>query len=82
MPFKYETKGEPVPNLPGARQIGSQIRQHISYTDYQIIQVSEGEALIADTETGEREIWYLNDHHAGYTLQIGRWGYEYGRDAA
>jgi hypothetical protein len=62
------------------KRIGSQIRERISETRYVVESVHDGQATIRDTETGQRERWYANDHHAGYTLQIGRWGYEYGCD--
>lgn len=79
MRYKYEEKGEPVPSLgEGARRIGSQIRQHISYTDCKVLSLSFGQAIIQNGDT--KEVWGVNDTHAGYTLQIGRWGYEFMRD--
>jgi hypothetical protein len=79
MKFKYESKGESISNMAGARRIGSQIRQHISYTEYRLLTVLDRQAIIEDTETGKKELWLVSDYNPGYTLQIGRWGYEFAR---
>jgi hypothetical protein len=51
------------------KKIGSQIRVTLKEAGYTFIRPNNGEPA---------EMWYANNHHAGYTIQIGRWGYEFG----
>ena len=39
-----------------------------------------GAFAVLEAPDGQLEVWYANDDHAGYTIQIGRWGYEFGHD--
>jgi len=39
-----------------------------------------GEVILED-ESGKRELWAANDDHAGYTVEIDGWGYEFVRGA-
>ena len=62
-----------------AKQIGSQYRETLAESGYKLVGRYPG-AVILEDEEGKREIWYANDDHAGYTVQVGRWGYEFGAD--
>ena len=60
--------------------IGSQLRETLDSCGYHLWgRPEKGVDAVRDTD-GHREIWYASNDHAGYTIQIGRWGYEYGRD--
>jgi len=59
------------------QKYGSQIRERIEETDYDIIKTNEDEVLLKDRVTGNIERWFVNDHHAGYTIEINEVGYEF-----
>jgi hypothetical protein len=60
-----------------ARQIGSQHRETLAESGYRLVKRPfDGEVILADAD-GNRELWVVNDHHAGHTIQVGRWGYEF-----
>lgn len=61
------------------KQIGSQAREPLKESGYKLVGRLKGAVILQD-ETGKKELWYANDDHAGYTIQVGRWGYEFGRD--
>lgn len=62
------------------RRIGSQLRETLAESGYRLVgRPGPGQVILEDAE-GKKELWYANDHHAGYTVQVGRWGYEYGQD--
>lgn len=63
-----------------ARQIGSQYRETLRESGYQLVARKPGMVLL-EAPDGQREIWAANDQHAGYTIQIGRWGYEFVSDS-
>jgi hypothetical protein len=62
------------------KQIDSQHRETLAESGYRLVGRYPGAVILEDKETGLRELWYANDDHAGYTVQVGRWGYEFGRD--
>jgi hypothetical protein len=63
-----------------AKQIGSQLRVSLAESGMRLVARKPFMVLLEYVDTGEREIWYARDYHAGYTIQVGRWGYEYGMD--
>lgn len=63
------------------RQIGSQHRVTLAESGYKLIRRQPG-LVILEAPDGQREAWYANDSHAGFTIQIGRWGYEFAHDVA
>jgi len=63
-----------------ARRIGSQTRELLKDSGYILDGRFKRAVILKNKEDGGRELWYANDSHAGYTIQIGRWGYEFGRD--
>lgn len=66
-----------------SKQIGSQLRETLAESGYKLIGRRPGEVLLEppDFPASPREVWYANNDHAGYTIQVGRWGYEFGRDS-
>ena len=62
--------------------IGSQKREKLKESGYRLVsRPGSGRVVLAPVDGGgPSEIWYASDHHAGYTIQIGRWGYEFGMD--
>ena len=60
--------------------IGSQHREMLKESGYKLVARWKGAVILEDTFSGQRELWYASDHHSGYTIQVGRWGYEYGSD--
>lgn len=66
-----------------AKQIGSQYRETLAESGYKLVGRRPGAVLLepSDYPAQPREAWYTNDHHTGYTIQVGRWGYEFGRDS-
>lgn len=65
----------------GIRRIGSQLRQKIQFTDYELVRKLRREIIVRDkTDPNHYELWYLNNQHSGYTLQVAGQGYEFGRD--
>lgn len=61
------------------RQIGSQLRATLKESGYVLVRREPGRVILQAPD-GQREAWYANDHHAGYTVQVGRWGYEFAHD--
>ena len=61
------------------KKIGSQIRETLKESGYKLIR-RDYRSVILESPDGMKEVWYANDHHVGYTIQVGRWGYEYGMD--
>lgn len=49
------------------RVIGSQRRELLSETEYKLISLSKGEAILLNTETKHRELW------VGVTIMPGMW---------
>ena len=63
------------------KRIGSQVRETLKESGYELVsRPDKGVVILRDKSTGKAEMWYANDDHAGYTIQIGRWGYEFGMD--
>jgi hypothetical protein len=62
------------------RIIGSQRRERIEETEYRLegFDPSYDSTILVDA-TGKRELWFKNDHHAGYTIEIAGIGYEFAR---
>lgn len=63
------------------RQIGSQFRETLAESGYRLTGRPYPGVVLLEDEEGKRELWGANDYHAGYTIQVGRWGYEFLRDA-
>lgn len=61
------------------KRIGSQIRETLKESGYKLIGRRYREVILEDSD-GNKEVWGANDQHAGYTIQVGRWGYEFLRD--
>lgn len=61
------------------KQYGSQVRETLAESGYKLVGRKPGTVILEDA-SGKQEIWYANNHHAGYTIQVGRWGYEFVRD--
>ena len=59
--------------------IGSQHRETLKESGYTLVGRFKGAVILQDFD-GKQELWYANDDHAGYTIQVGRWGYEFGKD--
>jgi hypothetical protein len=57
-------------------QIGSQIREPLVEAGY-TLDKWEGDEIVVRDESGRRELWVRNDHHAGYTLWFGGMGFEF-----
>jgi hypothetical protein len=62
------------------KAIGSQIREKIEDTSYEICLVYKKTAILMDMETGNTEIWAKNDHFAAYVIEINGVGYEFVRE--
>jgi len=61
------------------KRTGSQIRETLKETGCKLVRrLGPGEIVIDNHD--DLEVWGANDNHAGYTLQVGRWGYEFLRD--
>ena len=67
-----------------ARTIGSQTRETLKEAGYCVAELPElrayseeagGVALVSPD--GSYELWVLNDHHAGYTIEVDGYGYEF-----
>lgn len=55
---------------------GSQIRETLAESGYKLISKAKKEVIL-ESPDGGRELWFLNDHHAGYTIEIKGKGYEF-----
>ncbi len=62
------------------KRIGSQLRETLAESGYHLVGRPRPGVVLLEDDAGQRELWYANDYHAGYTVQIGRWGYEFGMD--
>jgi hypothetical protein len=60
--------------------VGSQRRELIEHTEYKLISLAGGEAILLNTETNHRELWYKRDDFAGYVIVIEEIGYEFVRE--
>lgn len=58
--------------------IGSQVRERIEATPYRVV-VRPASGQVVLYGLGKFELWRANNRHGGYTIQIGRWGYEFVR---
>ena len=61
------------------RIIGSQIRETLGESGLKLVGRLPGRVILEDAE-GKQELWVVNDHGPGYTIQVGRWGYEFATD--
>jgi hypothetical protein len=60
---------------------GSQTRATLIEAGYKLVgRPAPRKVLLEDVKTGKREIWIANNRHSGYTVRIGRWGYEFVHD--
>jgi hypothetical protein len=63
------------------KKIGSQTRATLKEAGMKLInRPAKGQVILQDIETGKKELWCVNNCHAGYTIQVGRWGYEFERN--
>lgn len=64
------------------KKLGSQTRATLAESGMKLVnRPCPGVVILRPKDgIGPDEVWYANNHHAGYTIQVGRWGYEYGRD--
>jgi hypothetical protein len=65
---------------PKIKTIGSQRRESLATTDFELAGKKGKEVILRDKETGVHELWVRNDSHAGYTIDIGGKGYEFARE--
>jgi hypothetical protein len=65
-----------------AQQFGSQYRETLAESGYELLGFEDAKAtaILRDPDSGEEALWYRNDQHAGYTIEIQGVGYEYGMD--
>jgi hypothetical protein len=61
----------------GITRRGSQTREPIEDTDYEVVSKTEDEVILKDKETGKKEVWVEKDDFAGYVIEIGGRGYEF-----
>jgi hypothetical protein len=58
------------------KTIGSQKRETLEESGLTLHKrISKKEVILADGD--KFELWFLNDHHAGYTIEIDGKGYEF-----
>jgi len=62
------------------KTIGSQKRESLATTDFELVGKKGREVILRDKESGIHELWVRNDSHAGYTIDIGGKGYEFARE--
>jgi len=64
------------------RKIGSQNRETLDESGYHVAGWLDAGTVVleANGDASQREIWFLNDDHAGYTIEINGLGYEFARD--
>jgi hypothetical protein len=60
------------------KTIGSQKRELLSESGMTICKKYKKEVILAD-RNGDHELWVLNDHYAGYVIEIDGKGYEFVR---
>jgi hypothetical protein len=61
-------------------KIGSQIRQEIEESEYDIVQIYRRTAILRNRDTGKDEVWAKNNNFAGYVIVIDGQGYEFMRE--
>jgi hypothetical protein len=60
---------------------GGYLYETVEESGYKLIRRMRGNRLIVlEDQAGNQELWCRNDHHAGYTVTIGKMGYEFMRD--
>lgn len=59
-----------------AKIFGSQTRETLEESGYKLVSKVKKE-IILETPDGIRELWFRNDHHAGYTIEVNGKGYEF-----
>ena len=61
---------------------GSQNREPLAESGYHLKGwITLGVAVLQDNDDEKKlELWFANDHHAGYTIEIGVVGFEFARD--
>lgn len=59
------------------KHIGSQYRETLKEAGYKVVSRPYPGTVILENEDGGHEQWSVDNHHAGWTIQIGRWGYEF-----
>jgi len=57
---------------------GSQRREPIEETEYRV-HIHDGDEVVLDDGGDRFEVWFRNDYHAGYTIEINGIGYEFAR---
>lgn len=63
-----------------SKQIGSQFRETLKESGYVLVDRPSAGVVVLRNLGGQDEVWYANDHNEGYTIQVGRWGYEFGHE--
>jgi len=59
--------------------IGSQRRESLQETDYIVVHwINKREVILRDP-SGKDELWFRNDHSAGYVVEINGKGFEFCR---
>jgi hypothetical protein len=61
------------------KTIGSQKREPLSESGYELIKMSRKEVILKDRDSGKQELWVKNDDYAGYVIEINGKGYEFVR---
>ena len=61
-------------------QHGSQYRESLEESGYELVDIQDDEAILRNKNDGSEELWVERDDHAGYTIEINGVGYEYIRD--
>jgi hypothetical protein len=59
------------------RTLGSQKRETLNEAQYTFVKRVGPRVIVLADEDGKLEVWIANNNHAGYTIQVGRWGYEF-----
>lgn len=59
------------------KQIGSQFRQTLKQAGYTLVKRISSEEVVLANEDGNHEVWFKNDHSAGWTIEINGVGYEF-----
>jgi hypothetical protein len=70
--------------------IGSQYRETLDEAGYEVVRltkeqrqrlcVGRNEKILCDKgDRRDTELWFKNDHHSGYTIEINGVGYEFAR---
>jgi hypothetical protein len=62
------------------KTIGSQRRESLATTDFELVGKKGKEIILRDKETGIHELWARSDDFAGYTIDVGGKGYEFLRE--